>query len=202
MYVRHERFKNGREAVEDDECGGKSPLTSKTDENVDKIQKMVRNNRKLTIRETAEYMNIAYGTVRKKHVGLNRGEGDAHGFHWTLWTLDRRSDIELLTEGQTVNKEYYLAVMKRLRDAISRERPDLWALHHDYAPSHNAILVGSFRLKTKRIRIWSANHRIWLSVTFSVRSTQQTAPRNTIQQPRGDNGKIDGGPFGHTQIRI
>jgi len=28
--------------------------------------------------------------------------------------------------GQTVKKEYYLRVMKRLREAVRRKRPDLW----------------------------------------------------------------------------
>ena len=40
----------------------------------------------------------------------------------------------------------YLGVMRRLRKAIRQKRPDLWAnnlwiLHHDNAPSHNAIVV-------------------------------------------------------------
>ena len=53
---------------------------------------------------------------------------------------------EFLPEGQTVNKEYYLGVMGRLREAIRQKRPDLWAnnswiLHHDNVPSHNAIII-------------------------------------------------------------
>ena len=32
---------------------------------------------------------------------------------------------EFLPEGQTVNKEYYLGVMRRLREAIRQKRPDL-----------------------------------------------------------------------------
>jgi len=31
---------------------------------------------------------------------------------------------EFLPTGQTVNKEYYLSVMRRLRDAIRHKRPD------------------------------------------------------------------------------
>jgi len=33
---------------------------------------------------------------------------------------------EFLPCGQIVNKEYYLKVMKRLRGAVGRKRPDLW----------------------------------------------------------------------------
>jgi len=59
---------------------------------------------------------------------------------------------EFLPEGQTVNKEYYLNVMKRLRENIRRKRPDLWKdnswfLHHDNAPSHKAIVVQEFLAK-------------------------------------------------------
>ena len=53
---------------------------------------------------------------------------------------------EFLPTGQTVNKEYYLSVMRRLREAIRLKRPDLWSmgnwfLHHDNAPAHTALIV-------------------------------------------------------------
>jgi hypothetical protein len=32
----------------------------------------------------------------------------------------------LLPLGQTANKEYYLKMMQKLREAIGRKRPDLW----------------------------------------------------------------------------
>ena len=62
--------------------------------------------------------------------------------------MDYRGAVynEFLPEGQTVNKEYYLGVMRRLREAIRQKRPDLWAnnswiLHYDNAPSHNTIVI-------------------------------------------------------------
>jgi len=63
VYEWHERFKNGRESVEDDERSGR-PSTSKTDENINKVREMLINNRKLTIRELAEDLNIAYGSIQ------------------------------------------------------------------------------------------------------------------------------------------
>lgn len=53
---------------------------------------------------------------------------------------------EFLPQGETVNKVYYLGLMRRLREAIRQKRPDLWEnnswiLHHDNAPSHNAIII-------------------------------------------------------------
>ncbi|XP_011263146.2 uncharacterized protein LOC105255530 [Camponotus floridanus] len=59
---------------------------------------------------------------------------------------------EFLPPGQTVNKEYYLSVMRRLREAIRKKRPELWAnnswfLHHDNAPSHTALVLRDFFAK-------------------------------------------------------
>lgn len=59
---------------------------------------------------------------------------------------------EFLPDGQTVNKEYYLQVMRRLREAIRKKRPELWKnnswiLHHDNAPSHTALLICEFLAK-------------------------------------------------------
>lgn len=59
---------------------------------------------------------------------------------------------EFLPHGETVNKHYYLKVMKRLREAIRKKRPDLWndnswILHHDNAPSHTALTVCEFLAK-------------------------------------------------------
>ncbi|XP_066150300.1 protein GVQW3-like [Euwallacea fornicatus] len=62
VYQWHERFKSGRESIEDDERSGK-PSTSKTDENIDKVEEMLVNNHKYTIREIAEDLSIAYGSV-------------------------------------------------------------------------------------------------------------------------------------------
>ncbi|EGI63738.1 FLJ37770-like protein [Acromyrmex echinatior] len=63
VYEWHERFRSGRESVEDNERSGR-PSTSKTDENINKVREMLANNRKLTIREVAENLNIVYGSVQ------------------------------------------------------------------------------------------------------------------------------------------
>ncbi|UYV82663.1 hypothetical protein LAZ67_22000430 [Cordylochernes scorpioides] len=52
---------------------------------------------------------------------------------------------EFLPQGRTVDKEYYLQVMRNLREAIRQKRPDLWKnknwlLHHDNAPAHTSLL--------------------------------------------------------------
>jgi transposase len=54
--------------------------------------------------------------------------------------------------GQTINKEYYIKVLRWLRDAVRRKWPQLWAsgnwqLHHDNAPAHSSQLVQAFWAK-------------------------------------------------------
>jgi len=39
---------------------------------------------------------------------------------------------EFLPIGQLVNKEYYLSVMRRLRESIRKKRPDLWKTIHGF----------------------------------------------------------------------
>jgi len=56
---------------------------------------------------------------------------------------------EFLPQGRTANKEYYLEVMQRLREAVRKKRPDAWRknrwmLQHDNAPSQSSFLVREF----------------------------------------------------------
>jgi DNA-directed RNA polymerase sigma subunit (sigma70/sigma32) len=60
----HRRFLGGREDVEDDEQLGR-PVTMKTDENVDKVRTLVRNDRHLSIRMIAKELNVDKETVRQ-----------------------------------------------------------------------------------------------------------------------------------------
>ena len=51
---------------------------------------------------------------------------------------------EFVPPGQTVNHEFYLAVLRRLRENLRRKRPELWRsgdwfLHHNNAPAHTAL---------------------------------------------------------------
>jgi len=55
-------------------------------------------------------------------------------------------------QGRTVNKEYYLEVMQRLREAVKKKRPDAWRenrwmLQHDNTPSHSSYLFRDFLAK-------------------------------------------------------
>jgi hypothetical protein len=60
----HRRFLGGREDVEDDERCGR-PVTMKTDENVDKVRTLVRNDHCLSIRMIAKELNVVKETVKQ-----------------------------------------------------------------------------------------------------------------------------------------
>ena len=60
--------------------------------------------------------------------------------------------FEFVPQGLTANQQSYPEVLKRLRDAVGRKRPELWRsggwlLHHDNAPAHAALSVWQFLAK-------------------------------------------------------
>ena len=58
-----EQFRNCCESVEDEESSG-GPSTSKTQENVEKVSKMIRSKRRLTIKEISDDLNVSYDSVQ------------------------------------------------------------------------------------------------------------------------------------------
>jgi predicted N-formylglutamate amidohydrolase len=55
-------------------------------------------------------------------------------------------------KAKNINKECYLEVLRRLRDAVRRKVPHLWTagtrqLHHDNAPAHSSQLIQTFLAK-------------------------------------------------------
>ena len=53
----HKRFREGRESVKDDELSGR-PTTSRTDDNIAAVDKMIKEDRKVTSRLTADTFGI------------------------------------------------------------------------------------------------------------------------------------------------
>jgi len=55
---------------------------------------------------------------------------------------------EYAPNGQTINKEFYMEVLQRLRESVHRKperwRDGNWILHHDNVPSHTSHLVQQF----------------------------------------------------------
>jgi len=63
---------------------------------------------------------------------------------------------EFLPQGRTVNKKYYLEVMRRLREAIRKNHPELWKnnswlLRHDNTPTHSSLLVRDYLAKNNTV---------------------------------------------------
>ena len=63
---------------------------------------------------------------------------------------------EFLPQGRTFNKEYYLEVMCRLREAIRQKRTELCRnqsgiLRHDKSPAHTSMLLCQFLAKNKTL---------------------------------------------------
>ncbi|UYV63328.1 hypothetical protein LAZ67_2003761, partial [Cordylochernes scorpioides] len=225
-------FSEGREDVNDEERAGR-PSTSTTDEKINEVEKMILANRRITVREVAEDLNISIGLCHSifiNDLGMRRVaakfvpkllncdqkqhrmnianemldsvrddpnllqrvitgdeawvygydvETKAQSSQWKLPHEPRpknarqvRSNVkvlltvffdcrgvvhhEFLPQGRTVNKEYYLQVMRNLREAIRQKRPDLWKnknwlLHHDNAPAHTSLLVRDFLAKNNTL---------------------------------------------------
>ena len=60
--------------------------------------------------------------------------------------------IHWVPTGQTVNKEYYVEVLREFRKRFRRKRPalfksDQWHFHQDNAPVHDSILVTDYLIK-------------------------------------------------------
>ncbi|UYV66392.1 hypothetical protein LAZ67_4001526 [Cordylochernes scorpioides] len=250
VYRWYKMFSEGREDVNDEERAGR-PNTSTTDEKINKVEKMILANRRITVREVAEDLNISIGSCHSifiNDLGMRRVaakfvpklfncdqkqhrmnianemldsvrddpnllqrvitgdeawvygydvETKAQSSQWKLPHEPRpkkarqvRSNVkvlltvffdcrgvvhhEFLPQGRTVNKEYYLQVMRNLREAIRQKRPDLWKnknwlLHHDNAPAHTSLLVREFLAKNNTLMM-PRSHRIlqiWPPVTFS-----------------------------------
>ena len=63
---------------------------------------------------------------------------------------------EFLSQYRTVNKEYYLEVLRRLCEVICQKRTELWnnqssILHHDKAPADTLMLVHELLAKNKTV---------------------------------------------------
>ncbi|UYV79832.1 hypothetical protein LAZ67_18000865 [Cordylochernes scorpioides] len=56
---------------------------------------------------------------------------------------------EFQQQGSTITADFYLGVLRRLREAIRQKRLELWRskswiLHHDHAPAHKALKISKF----------------------------------------------------------
>ena len=96
---------------------------------------------------TVDEQNIPQ--TQKSSPSSIQNQGAAHRFFFDASGVVHH---EYLPEGSSVNQTYYNEVLKRLRDAIRRKRPELrrsddWFFHHDNAPAHSALRTREFLAK-------------------------------------------------------
>ena len=224
----YNRFKDGRTSAESDSRSGR-PSTSRNDAVIDQVRALVLEDRRITVRELADEVDISIGSVHsllREDLALRRvaakfvprlltteqkqlrlevsqdmldsvandpgfmntiitgdeswvygydPETKAQSSEWRSSTSPRPKKVrqvrsavkvmltvffdcrgvvhhEFAPRNQTINKEYYREVLRRLRDAVRRKRPDLWQagtwkLHQDNAPAHSSQLVQTFLAK-------------------------------------------------------
>ncbi|UYV76931.1 hypothetical protein LAZ67_14002468 [Cordylochernes scorpioides] len=118
-------FSEGREDVNEERAG--RPSTSTTEEKINEVEKMILANRRITVREVAEDLNIStFGNETGRREILR----DDPNLLQRVITGDEAGVVhdEFSPQGRTVNKEYYLQVMRNLREEIRQKRPDLLRL--------------------------------------------------------------------------
>ncbi|UYV65560.1 hypothetical protein LAZ67_3004693 [Cordylochernes scorpioides] len=148
----YKRFKEGREETADNERSGR-PSTSTTPEKVDKVLELVREDRRITVREVAEEAGISFGSTQSIMKGILGKARKAPCKVKVMLTVffDYQGIVhhEFQQQGSTITADSYLGVLRRLREAIRQKRPELWRskswiLHHDNAPAHTALKISKF----------------------------------------------------------
>jgi hypothetical protein len=107
---------------------------------------------------------------------------------------------EFVPNGQTVNGQFYLEVMKQLREAERRKRPEGWRnksrmLHHDKAPAHTLLLVSKFLVKYEMTVVPQPPYSPDLALqTIFVPEVEINSERSPISDNRRDRRKFATGP--------
>jgi histone-lysine N-methyltransferase SETMAR len=66
----------------------------------------------------------------------------------TLFDIKGIIHFEYILQGKTVNRTYFMIILKWLCEAVCRRRPELrpsdWILYHDNTPAHKVLYVKQF----------------------------------------------------------
>ena len=119
-----------------------------------------------TVTETYQLLRQAYGEdalgrtqvyewFRRFKEGRKKGRQVRSKTKVMLLAFFRSEGIihhEYPPDGQTINKEFYLEVLRRLRESVRRKRREKWRdgdwiMYHDNAPAHTSHLVQQFLAK-------------------------------------------------------
>lgn len=101
-----------------------------------------------TKRQSSEWKTKSSPRKEKFHLDKSKGKVMLEVF------FDYKGLIhyEFIPDGKTVNQGLYVDILRRLRDAIRRKRPEKWTgndwiLLHDNAPAHRSLLVQEYLAK-------------------------------------------------------
>ena len=125
-------------------------------------------------------------------------------WRWQFFYWQGILHYEFVPRGETVNKEFYLNVLKCLREAVRRQRPEAWTnntwmLHHDNAPAHASLLIPEFLTKHETTVVHPAAllSRFGHCRLSLVPEVKIPTKRSPISDGRGDRRKFDNGPSHH-----
>ena len=127
------------------------------------------------------------GTTRRQNSNLHIGrvprlrdqrrgascEAKQRSCYWRFFDSEGTVHHEYASDGQTINKEFCVEVLRRLRESVRRKRLEKWRdgdwiVHHDNAPTHTSQLVQQFWPNTAPLSCNSRHtHQISHRVTFS-----------------------------------
>ncbi|UYV71341.1 hypothetical protein LAZ67_8002688 [Cordylochernes scorpioides] len=164
VYRWYKKFSEGREDVNDEERAGR-PSTSTTDEKINEVEKMILANRRITVREVAEDLNISIGSCHSifiNDLGMRRVaakfvqkllncDQKQHRMNIANEMLDSvRDDPNLLQRVITGDEAWVYGYDKETKAQSSQ-----WMLPHEPRP--------------KRARQVRSNVKVLLTVFFDCR---------------------------------
>jgi len=90
-----------------------------------------------------------YSTAKESEAAAIDNKDDDNGFFFNARGIVQH---EFFLQGQMVNQEVYISILRRMREALRRHRPELWAsgqwtLLHDNARPHTALSDSRFLTK-------------------------------------------------------
>jgi len=95
-------------------------------------------------------------TVEGSHVSATKegtpGAKQNKGYVTAIFLFEGIVNHEYAPNGQTINKEFYMEVLRHLHESVCQKRLENWQdgdwiLHHDSAPPHTSHLVHQFLAK-------------------------------------------------------
>ena len=179
----YNRFKGGRTSVDSDSRSGR-PSTTKTLD-IERVRLAIEQDRRMTVWELEEDLGIPKTIIWEiltsnlqmtrvgakfipKMLNAEQKKNVKIGAVWSqCWLFffhyEGVVNHEYAPTGQTNNEEYYVQILKRVCEAVRRNRPHFWSsgdllLQHDNAPAHSSNLVQQFL--SKHSIAWLRHHHV------------------------------------------